>query len=99
MRRLFFCIGLLIILSCLLSRGAGDDVWSHEPVALATSRPAGRLVFGSCNHQDKPQLLWDDIIAETPDVFVFNGAARLGRRDGAPCVGAHRRTPTLAISG
>lgn len=31
------------------------------------------IAFGSCNKQDAPQPLWDDIIAHQPDVFLFLG--------------------------
>lgn len=31
------------------------------------------IAFGSCNKQDEPQPLWDDIIAHQPDVFLFLG--------------------------
>ena len=32
-----------------------------------------RIVFGSCNHQDKPQPIWTPILAEHPDLFIFLG--------------------------
>ncbi len=31
------------------------------------------ITFGSCNKQDKPQPLWDDIMAHNPDLFLFLG--------------------------
>jgi alkaline phosphatase D len=32
-----------------------------------------RIAFGSCNHQDKPQPIWDEVLAAEPDLFVFLG--------------------------
>ncbi|BBM82397.1 alkaline phosphatase D family protein [Candidatus Uabimicrobium amorphum] len=31
------------------------------------------LAFGSCCHQDKPQPIWDAVVASQPDVFLFLG--------------------------
>ncbi len=31
------------------------------------------ITFGSCNKQDKPQPLWEDILAHKPDLFLFLG--------------------------
>ena len=35
--------------------------------------PWNRIAFGSCAHQDKPQPIWDAIVAADPDVFLFIG--------------------------
>ena len=31
------------------------------------------IAFGSCSHQDEPQPLWDDIIADDPDLWIWLG--------------------------
>jgi len=31
------------------------------------------IAFGSCNHQYKKQILWDDIIKENPDLWIWLG--------------------------
>ena len=31
------------------------------------------IAFGSCNHQDKKQILWNDIINENPDLWIWLG--------------------------
>lgn len=31
------------------------------------------IAFGSCNHQNAPNLLWDDIISDNPDVWIWGG--------------------------
>jgi alkaline phosphatase D len=35
--------------------------------------PIERIAFGSDNEQDKPQEIWEAILASEPDVFVFAG--------------------------
>ncbi len=45
-------------------------------LALAADDPTtvrSRIVFGSCVHQDKPQPVWDAIVAAKPDLFIFGG--------------------------
>jgi|FEC22Drversion2_1045045.scaffolds.fasta_scaffold00844_1 alkaline phosphatase D len=35
--------------------------------------PLTRIAFGSCADQDKPQPIWDAILAYHPDLFIFMG--------------------------
>src|SRR5262245_51192482 len=35
--------------------------------------PVTRIAFGSCAHQDKPQPIWQAIIAAEPELFLFLG--------------------------
>jgi alkaline phosphatase D len=32
-----------------------------------------RIAFGSCAKQDRPQPIWDTVLAENPDLFIFVG--------------------------
>jgi alkaline phosphatase D len=32
-----------------------------------------RIAFGSCSHQDRPQPIWDSIVAQEPQLFLFIG--------------------------
>lgn len=41
--------------------------------SLDPSRTLTRIAFGSCAHQDRPQPIWDAIVASHPDVFLFLG--------------------------
>ena len=41
--------------------------------ALAGSPPPARIAFGSCANQDKPQPIWDAVVATKPDYFLFLG--------------------------
>lgn len=35
--------------------------------------PLRRIAFGSCAHQDKPQPIWDAVVAGKPELFLFLG--------------------------
>ncbi|WP_298344256.1 hypothetical protein [uncultured Algibacter sp.] len=37
--------------------------------------------FGSCNKQNEPQLLWDDIINNDPDLWIWLGDNIYGDTD------------------
>ncbi len=53
-----------MIVGGLLTQGFADD----EP-----QRPLTRIAFGSCAKQDRPQPIWDSILAQRPEVFLFLG--------------------------
>lgn len=42
-------------------------------VSAPMERPLQRIAFGSCAQQDRPQPIWDAIVAARPDVFLFIG--------------------------
>jgi alkaline phosphatase D len=54
-------MSMLVLLSACSTTAA-------EPPALVQ-----RIAFGSCLQQDKPQPIWDAILASRPDVFIFLG--------------------------
>jgi alkaline phosphatase D len=37
------------------------------------AEPPSRILFGSCAHQNKPQPIWDTIVAAKPDLFLLIG--------------------------
>src|SRR5262245_35208462 len=41
--------------------------------AAAQEQPLSRIAFGSCAKQDKPQPIWDSIVAARPELFLFLG--------------------------
>ena len=43
------------------------------PITNTTAEPDFTIAFGSCNKHDLPNVLWDDIEAENPDVWVWGG--------------------------
>lgn len=40
---------------------------------LAAQEPLRRIGFGSCAKQDKPQPIWDSIVEQQPQLFLFIG--------------------------
>ncbi|WP_266367095.1 alkaline phosphatase D family protein [Tellurirhabdus rosea] len=62
----FIAVGLLgctLLSACQSSRNT----------AQSTQKPVTTLAFGSCSDQKRPQPLWDDIVAQKPDVWVWLG--------------------------
>ena len=61
---------ITLSIACLLFSfqiaGAQDFTYTTDSEEL-------KIAFGSCNKQDKPQPLWDDISATNPDYFLFLG--------------------------
>jgi alkaline phosphatase D len=51
----------LLIFVALAGQGTAGDA------------PLARIGFGSCVHQDKPQPIWDAVVAAKPDLFLFIG--------------------------
>jgi alkaline phosphatase D len=41
--------------------------------AVAQQAPLTRIAFGSCAHQQKPQPIWDAVLAYRPELFIFTG--------------------------
>jgi alkaline phosphatase D len=59
------CISsLLILLSCKSKSSVVKKIQERSDFTIA---------FGSCNKHDSPNLLWDDIEAANPDVWVWGG--------------------------
>lgn len=54
----------LLFYSCLTPKAVAEKT-SNEPDFV--------LAFGSCNRTDLPNLLWDDIINTSPDLWVWGG--------------------------
>ena len=57
----FYGVKKIILLLCLCS------------VFSVLSQTEFKIAFGSCGHQDKPIPLFNDIAAQSPDVFIFLG--------------------------
>jgi alkaline phosphatase D len=51
------------------------------PRLLAQDQALTRIAFGSCLHQDKPQPIWDAVLASDPDLFIFLGDNIYGDSD------------------
>lgn len=64
MKSLFLIFISLLIYSCGTPKALVDKTLQEPDFVLA---------FGSCNRTDLPNLLWDDILQEKPDVWVWGG--------------------------
>lgn len=51
------------------------------PRLLAADAALTRIAFGSCLHQDKPQPIWDAVLASAPELFIFIGDNIYGDSD------------------
>lgn len=68
------------------------------PNLLAQSTALTRIAFGSCLHQDKPQPIWDAVIASKAELFVFLGDNIYGDSDD-PAVLAAQYRKLAAVPG
>ena len=57
---------VLTVFFLFLSCGSSSSVTPKEEADLI-------IAFGSCNREDEPQPLWDDILKNDPDVFLWGG--------------------------
>lgn len=55
---------------------------------LANLKTINRFVFGSCNNQNKPQPLWNNMLKQNPDLFLWGG----------DIVYADKEKPNLALA-
>lgn len=39
----------------------------------AQQKPLSTIAFGSCSHEDDPEQMWSDIIAQRPDLWIWMG--------------------------
>ena len=51
-----------------------------------------RIAFGSCSHQDKPQPIWQEVLAAEPDLFIFLGDNIYGDSDDPDVLSAKYET-------
>jgi alkaline phosphatase D len=68
------------------------------PRLLAQDQALTRIAFGSCLHQDKPQPIWDAVLASEPELFIFLGDNIYGDSDD-PAVLAARYAQLAAQPG
>lgn len=59
---------LLLTIFSFVYQGTSQDYTFNVP-----DKETLVITFGSCNKQDKPQPLWDDILTHKPDLFLFLG--------------------------
>ena len=57
----------------MLTLGCKTGVPSNQSTNSTEKSPVFSIAFGSCSDEDKPQPLWDDILSEDPDVWIWLG--------------------------
>ncbi|WP_421828749.1 alkaline phosphatase D family protein [Larkinella sp.] len=67
MKTIFF-LGLI---GCTLWTGCRTP--KTETAASISQQPVTTIAFGSCSDQKRPTPLWDDIVAQKPDVWIWLG--------------------------
>ena len=74
----FSAIHVFLALTAGLKVGTGPhlattNAYAGDQPATGHSAPLSRLLFGSCAKQDKPIPIFDTILAQSPELFVFLG--------------------------
>lgn len=62
---------IICVLGCLLLTGCRTN--KPDTSASQNTKPVSVIAFGSCSDQKRPQPLWDDIVAQKPDVWIWLG--------------------------
>ena len=70
-KTVYWSLALLIGISCAPQRQPGSA--SSSVASPDTTQRLTTIAFGSCNKQEEPQPLWDDILAQQPDLWVWLG--------------------------
>ena len=70
-----------LLLSCQPTAPLGQSANTPPAAALDTTQTLTTIAFGSCNKQDEPQPLWDDILAQRPDLWIWLGDNIYGDTD------------------
>ncbi|MEQ9439955.1 MAG: alkaline phosphatase D family protein [Cyclobacteriaceae bacterium] len=72
---LILCIAsFLLMLGCNAPKQTNAE--ADQLLAFATvdtSQLLTTIAFGSCNRQDEPQPLWEEVIAQQPDLWIWLG--------------------------
>jgi alkaline phosphatase D len=61
------------LLLCGLLIGRCSSLFAQQPAAETSPAVVTRISFGSCAKQDRPQPIWEAIVAGRPDMFLLLG--------------------------
>ncbi len=61
------------LLSACATPSRLQAVDAPAPSGLSPNKPLTKIAFGSCCDQTKPQPVWDSLLREAPDLFIFGG--------------------------
>ena len=56
----------VLMLLCTLATGCAAAPQAELPAPTV-------IAFGACAHEDRPQPIWDAVVAAEPDLFIFTG--------------------------
>jgi alkaline phosphatase D len=72
MQRVLIALVIILPLSmCRTGKSASGVELNYKSLSLDTSD--FKIAFGSCNKTNLPNRLWDDVIATTPDLWIWGG--------------------------
>lgn len=69
--RLSLLIGYVLLTSCQSAKPTVSD--AQNQTRTTTQQPLTTIAFGSCSDQKRPQPLWDDIVAQKPNLWIWLG--------------------------
>jgi len=64
MQKFILVVCILVVYGCKTQK---------SPISNSSEKIDFKIAFGSCNKHDLPNLLWDDIEAANPDVWIWGG--------------------------
>lgn len=71
MRLLYvFCLSLFFMFSCKSNEAASKE---NKTSAVVSESVDFTIAFGSCNKQYEANYLWDDVLNQNPDIWVWGG--------------------------
>lgn len=73
----------ILIWSFIICASCNPKKVNQIEISTVADHPSDSFIiaFGSCNKQDKPQPLWEDIAAEKPDLWIWLGDNIYGDSD------------------
>ncbi|MEL7119267.1 MAG: alkaline phosphatase D family protein [Bacteroidota bacterium] len=71
MRNIFFFLALILSVSASCQTAEVNDLYVGQN--LNTDQVLTKIALGSCNRQDKPQDMWQWIVAENPQLWIWMG--------------------------
>ncbi len=71
----------ILLLSFILFIGCSPNKRMSSQQSKAIQGETFKIAFGSCSNHEKKQKLWDDVIAERPDLWIWLGDNIYGDTD------------------
>ncbi len=78
MKKLFYLLLIIGIFGCDTSKNTSSSKSSNKKLANITLTT---IAFGSCNKQNEPQPIWDVVLKDKPDLWIWLGDNIYGDTD------------------